>query len=428
MKTIMAEFVWLSATLTAMLCLTDAGIATVCADEQAEASPNTKSHGSEQEVSYPAGLHEDLVSKEAIAALVARMTSGDFAERQAATAAIQQLPAEALPNLRLAAKNATGDVGQRILIIARQLQDRAFQQRLLVFQQSPSIEAAGRLGGWDRFVSLSDTGNDQVPLFAAMLNASPELFSAAMFDPDSLPTVLEQSSNLLARQFNGRTESEFPAAAYAAHLLFGSDPGVRLVRATSTNISSAFADERLSALVTDGVQRQVLQSLISAWIQRPGIAAERPLLFAIQHRLPAGKQLASRIIEARSNRPDMILAILAFAALGDVEDVPKLQELMTNQTVLWPLRNQPAQRRDAEGGLRDTNYSVQTRDLALAVAIYLRGDDFNGFGLDVKPSELTVFAVDSLGFDSEDAREAAFSAYVTQYPGSVSGDLKKREP
>ena len=194
-------------------------------------------------------------------------------------------------------------------------------------------------------------------------------------------------------------------------MLLGSEPETRLIRATSTNISSALDDPRFSKLITDGIHAKILRAIAEAWIARKGIAANRPLLFAMQHDLKAGRTVALRIIESKSNRPDMILSLLCLAKLKSTEDLPLIESLLENETILWPQRGQVVQQQVPGGPPVDINYKVRTRDVALVVAAYLRDIDPNDIGFKARTSDVTLFAVDSIGFRKDEARRQALAAY-----------------
>jgi len=197
-------------------------------------------------------------------------------------------------------------------------------------------------------------------------------------------------------------------------MLLGSEPETRLRRATSTNISSALDDQRFSQLITDGVHAKTLRAIAEVWISRagqPGVAAERPLLFSMQHKLPAGRTVAIRIIESKSSRPDMIYSLLCLASLNSTDDLPLIESLFDNQTVLWPQRGQIVQNQNPGAPPFDTNYNVQTRDVALTAAAHLRRISPSAVGMKVRESDLTVFAIDSIGFTREEARTKAIAEY-----------------
>ena len=229
-----------------------------------------------------------------------------------------------------------------------------------------------------------------------------------------MSALLETRSAEIAKECDGVVEEEFPIASVASVMLLGSELATRLRRATSTNISSALDDPRFSQLITDGVHAKTLRAIAEVWISRaglPGVAAERPLLFSMQHKLPAGRTVAMRIIQSKSSRPDMIYSLLCLASLNSTDDLSLIESLFDNNTVLWPQRGQIVQHRNPGIQPFDTNYNIQTRDIALAVASHLHRISPNDVGLKTRESSLTVFAIDSLGFSSEEARISAIAEY-----------------
>jgi hypothetical protein len=190
-------------------------------------------------------------------------------------------------------------------------------------------------------------------------------------------------------------------------MLLGSEPRPRLIRATSTNISEALDDPRFSKLITDGVHAKTLRAIAEAWIVREGIAAERPLLFSMQHDLKAGRTVAIRIIESKSNRPDMILSLLCLAKLKSSEDLPLIESLFDNETILWPQRGQIVMP-PLPGG---ATYSVRTRDAALVAAAYLGNIAPDDIGFKARTSSVTLFARDSIGFSKDEDRRQALADF-----------------
>ena len=155
-------------------------------------------------------------------------------------------------------------------------------------------------------------------------------------------------------------------------------------------------DPRFSKLITDGVHAKALRAIAEAWIVRTGIAAERPLMFSMQHDLKAGRTVALRIIESKSNRPDMILSLLCLAKLKSTEDLPLIETLLENETILWPQRGQAVKEQVPGEPPFDTNYKVRTRDVALVAAAYLRDIEPNDVGFEARTSDVTLFVFDSI--------------------------------
>lgn len=349
-----------------------------------------------------------------VKALIEKLSSTRFSDRQQASNDLLNVSPEAVPFIEAAALNSIGETQQRLRIIMPQLRKRLFDDQLDAFLAKPSVEIAEQLPQWKRFEHLAGHELDALAIFGQILSAERRLFAARLFAPNELSALLETRSAEIAKECDGALDSEFPIASVASVMLLGSELETRLRRATSTNISSTLDDPRFSQLITDGVHANTLRAIAEVWISRAGqigVAAERPLLFSMQHKLPAGRTVAIRIIESKSSRPDMIYSLLCLASLNSTDDLSLIESLFDNKAVLWPQRGQVVQNRNPGAPPFDTNYNVQTRDVALAAAAHLRRISSKEVGLKVRESDLTVFAIDSLGFNSEEARTKAIAEY-----------------
>ncbi len=353
----------------------------------------------------------DTPENEELGRQIQLLGNSEFRRRQQASREILARGLAAVPLLKRAASQESAQIRSAAALLLDQIYSSEFQIRLQRLKSDVVPSNATSLPEWDRFSQIVGDDAESLQLYLELLQSEQSLFNLQLFQPAQLPAALELRSSELALEFHGRTDEPFPAASYAALLLLGSNSNVRLIRATSSNISAGMADERLATLLRDGLQKEVFSQLINAWIARPGIAAERPLLFAMQHRFNSGAVVARRVISERSGRPDMLLAILALGALGDSADIAGIEKLFDVKTVLWPMRGAAAAKLQENGTVRNTDYSVQTCDAALVVAAHLRGIPFKQLGLDVRSSDQTLFVVDSLGFETPAARETAFAAY-----------------
>ncbi len=349
-----------------------------------------------------------------VKALIEKLASTRFSDRQQASKELMDVGPEAVQFIEAAASISTGETQQRLLVILPQLRKRLFDDQLDAFLEHPSVELAERLPQWSRFEKLAGHDVDALAIFGQILSAERRLFAARLFAPNELSAMLETRSAEIEKLCDGVLDEEFPIASVASVMLLGSELETRLRRATSTNISSALDDPRFSQLITDGEHADTLRAIAEVWISRagqPGVAAERPLLFSMKHKLPAGRTVAIRIIESRSSRPDMTYSLLCLASLTSVDDLPLIESLFDNQTVLWPQRGQIVQQQDPGAPPFDTNYKVQTRDVALAAAAHLRRISPSEVGMKARDNEITVFSGDSIGFTSEEARTKAFAIY-----------------
>lgn len=353
----------------------------------------------------------DSATESQVKVLIEKLASVSFLERQQATKDLLNVAPESVVLLETAAVSSTGEMQSRLRMILSQLHKRLFDDQLEAFVAKPSVETAQRLPQWDRFEKISGHDDEALQVFGEILAAEPQLFATRLFAPNDFPALLESRTATLARECNGRHDEEFPIASFAAVMLLGSEPETRLIRATSTSISSALDEPRFSELITDGVHANTLRAITEAWIARPGIAAERPLRFSMKHELQSGRTVAIRIIKSKSNRPDMILSLLCLAKLKSTQDLPLIESLFDNETILWPQRGQVVQEQVPGGPPVDTNYKVRTRDVALVAAAWLREIQPEDIDLKARTSNVTLFAYDSLGFPTDEARNKAFAAY-----------------
>lgn len=382
--------------------LTFTSIAIILANPAAAQSVDQKATAQKSEPS-----EKDLQ----VHAMIEKLASPSFSERQKATKDLLNLGPDSVTLIETAAASSSGERQARLRMILPQLRKRLFDDQLDAFIARPSVEIAQRLPQWDRFESLCGNDHEALVIFGQILSAERRLFAARLFSPGDVSPMLEVRSAQIAKECNGRVDDEFPVAEVAAVMMLGSESETRLRRATSTNISSALDDPRFSQLIRDGVHAKVLRSIAEAWIVRPGIAAERPLLFSMQHDLKSARTVALRIIESNSNRPDMILSLLYLADLKSTEDLALIESLLEKETILWPQRGQIVQKLNPGDPPFDTNYNVQTRDVALVVAAHLRNISPDDIGMKVRPSDVTLYAVDSVGFNSAEARAKAVAAY-----------------
>ena len=346
-----------------------------------------------------------------VKAMIDKLSSASFSERQKASSDLLSVAPEFVGLLENIAASSTGETQLRLRMILPQLRKRLFDDQLEAFLKQPSIETAQRLPQWGRFEKICGHDEEALSIFGQILAAESRLFATRLFAVHELPPLLEIRTEEIAGKCNGQLDEEFPAAAVAAVMLLGSEPETRLVRATSTNISSALDDPRFSRLITDGVHSLCLRRIVEAWIVRNGIAAERPLLFAMRHNLASGRIVARRVIDSNSRRPDMILSLLCLARLNNTTDLPLIESLLNNETVLWPQRGQIAKNLVPGEAPIETNYQVQTRDVAVVAAAQLRGISPTDIGIAARTSDVTLFAVDSIGFSTDEARSRSLAAY-----------------
>jgi hypothetical protein len=376
--------------------------------------------GGERAVKAPVGnaLQEPDALQKTVDGLVTDLASPMFPKRQKAVTRLLQLDAPAVALLETKLETATEPVAVQLRQVIPKLRKRLFDDRVAALERDQKPSDLAGMPDWDRFVKVTGNAEAAMPVYLEMLKTERALFADRMFSSSELSDRLEERSTLLRAACNGELEEEFPVASAAALMLIASDENVFLRRATSTNISESLQDSRFGKLVSDGFHAGTIRALTSEWLKRPGIAADRPLLLSIEFQLPVGREIALRTLERHVYNQSAAYSLLCLGALQQTDSLPAVEQVLNDETAsrpIWPPRGKTAGEL-ISGREIESTYSVQARDVALAVAIHLRGRRPNEFGMDVMSSELHLFTFDSMGFNNDDDRNAAMSKYRAAFP------------
>lgn len=352
---------------------------------------------SAQEPVRPGGLEVLGVSQ-----WIEDLAATDFRTRRAALDSLRQAGEAAIEPLRLALP--TGTLEQKVLIqsLLRELERNSLKARIARLRENPTEAAVAGLPEWNRFAAIIGKDPMAVRLYIRLLEAETELFATALKSPAKLPDQLEARATAWLRTTRPApvTSAEFSVDSYAALLLFAGNEQNRLPRATSTAISamlncSAFRD---AVRKDDGAW---CLRLVGSYIQRPRIAVVVPLNFAREHRLPEGLTLARSVLRNALRGDNGLYAMMVILELGEDSDIPLIESLFDNRNSLF----------------RSQGYEVHNGDLALAVAIMLRGKDPRDYGFpEIDDRSVPFrFSMGTSGFHSEAARKAARDRYAADF-------------
>lgn len=362
--------------------------------------------------------------------LLNQLNSPVFSIRQAASAELMKLDESHSEFLRNARRTSTGEVALRLSRILDALSARWFQQHLTSLEDKPTTDTAAAFFDWMRFHPLVRNNDDALQLFPQLLHSEPVLFTARQYQPETLPALLETRATAFAALCNGRDDQSFPATSAMALMLIASDPDVRLLRATSTAISSCLDDPRFHQLVDHGVHASLVRNLLATWFERPGISPDRPLMFATQHRLDAGRSLAVRVLQSQPRGARGFHALMCLAALNSQQDLLLIESLLDAPSPIWPPKGVPTTPGPDNRQLAST-WQVQLGDAALLAALHLRNAVSEFPELKPVRSDVTLYRLDSIGFESNDLRKQAHTAYKTRFPPAPTptpGDANQPPP
>ena len=370
------------------------------------------------EAGEPAKPPEVVALQENVDRLVAELASPAFLKRQTAMTQLLQLEAPAVALLEEALQNAKEPVAVQLRPVIVKLRKRLFDDRVQEIIATNDLSKLAGMPDWDRFIRITGKTEDALPVYMEMLQVEKKLFADRMFSSSDLSDYLEERSKALRAASDGQSEEDFPVAAAAALMLIASDENVVLRRGTSTYISESLIDARFGKLITDGYHAGILRAVTSEWLKRPGLAVDRPLLISMEHRLPVGREIAFRTLERKVFNQSSAYSLLYLGLLQQTDALREVERVMNDDTAsrpVWPMRGKTVTDLVSGREVKST-YSVQVRDVAMAVAVHLRGRQPKEFGMQVSSSETQLFTLDSMGFDSDEDRNAAYSQYRTAFP------------
>lgn len=340
---------------------------------------------------------------------VEELAAPNFATRTAATAALQKSGEVAIPALKRALTGAGSESRQRIESILKRLQQNTFDGRLHQLLERPNAAMAARLPDWERFTKTVGDDQESVEFFIRLLQAEPALFAISFKNPADLRIALQKRSEELMPKAGEQLDVD----SFAALLFLASNDKVILRGATSYNITTIMVNEYAAALKLDDGARYL--KLVGGWMLRPNIAVGRPLNFARSHRLQQGPILARRTLAGVLRANDGIEALMLLKDQGTAEDIVLVESLFDQDN---PNYNERSDRGVIfKGRKTDIQYTCCYGDLALAVAIAMRGKNPADFGFARRDPNVKLFAFNegTTGFESEDDRQAARQKYFAAF-------------
>jgi hypothetical protein len=374
-----------------------------------------------------------VLGVEEVQRLVSELRAPSYSRRQAATRLLLLLPESSRTTLGDLRATAPRETAERLNEILARLYERWFQQRLERLSALPADSSRGEAADFPDALRLeellvaddaeaaspdapeplpsdsTETGIQSAEprsVLLHLLRAESEVFATSIYQPGRLPELLEHRSSELALNCNGRADQPFPTASALALMLVASRADLRLLRKTSSNISRPLEDPRFDRMLQSGRNRVVLRAIVSEWIRRPGISADRPLVFSIRHRLPAGRDVAVRVLQGEGRGPQIYFACMCLAALRSYQDIALLESRLKSSQVIWPPRGAAA-----NDAAVDSRLQVQARDAALAALVHLRQIPPASVGLKLTPSVDELYRIDSVGAISDEIREERIGQY-----------------
>jgi hypothetical protein len=342
-----------------------------------------------------------------------RLGSSQFAERHEAGDLLLKAGPSAIPFLREAAGSGLPEVRFRAQGILERI-----ELQILDAQKAEILSGSmqrGQFPAWDRYLEIVDDSPPARQLFVAMLDRSPQLL-LSLGTPESAEVFDRKLSDWATSSspWQRRTTTPDGIEELTALLLAACQP-----ESTPTpfqvQLLSRSAEFSWFQHQAQNTERKVaLRSILSAWITQTGRQpADSRLHLAMQYRFPEGTVPAREIIDSGANGLEIQNAMMFLSMYGDDEDVPRLEKLLDNDTLLQNFQT-------AQGS---QSMKTQIRDVALAALWRLRKQDPAQHGLKDYREQNGVPRAGTIGFRDDEERRSAIDHWRAWRKRAVKADL-----
>jgi hypothetical protein len=341
-------------------------------------------------------------------ALVRQLGDADFQTRVAAERRLLQLGAESLPAVDQGTQSDDPEIRLRALRLMEMLQRLSFSESRDQLRTNPWTVSADVAPAWEVYHALAGDSAEARELYVEMLQQETDLLLAVQRSPDHWPLSFERRcADIQTFTARRRSERQFPPASTAALLFLAVHPENSPSSRAVSVVNMLIDDSQFIHTAEHAPSGPVIKSLLSHWIVSDrNSTPQKRLSLAARFNLPAGIEPARELIESRNatgqSRTQLQNAILFLARYGGHNVIGELDQLLDDDTSLWPARSRSASQKD-----------LQIRDVALLGLLTITDQNPADYGFEgTRKDSNYVFAANSSSFPDQAAREAAFNRWA----------------
>jgi hypothetical protein len=352
---------------------------------------------------------EAAPSADHVAQLVGQLGSASFAERERATRQLIELGVAGREALLAACVSSDAEVRVRARAVLAAVSEADFRDRLEAFQSDYDGAGKQTLPGWEQFVSLFGSGRQARQIFVEMQRAEPELMEAFSKDAKTASEVVVARSQSISQQaMQSPREGMISMGTVASMLLVGGTEDVSIDEQLGVQVYAWMIYQPVfQKNAASGVWSPMLKKLLGRWVVKDAspTATVQNLLFAASYELKnEALVLATRVLSDEHNHSNTRqYAILIAGRFGGKDELPMIERLLDDKTSCGTFQaNNPPRQVD-----------LQIRDIALAVAVHLTGQNLRDYGYkSAQPNATTLFQVATLIFNDPAQREEALKKWT----------------
>jgi len=360
-------------------------------------------------------LAEEKVSSQQISRikteeLISHLGSPEFSVRDLASKELLSRGKGVLAELQDAADNCD-DLEIRLLAtqILQQFSVQKYEAELTALLNDPQGKLKHDLPCWLRYKKIMGHGKAERELFVEMLRNEQELLTLVSTNPRQ---ASKQYAGRIKLLYRGRTpfDRQLPSEATLSTFLFLNTQTDIILNQTGKMYMFSYLTSRNEPYqaITAGSNSVLLKRLLSAMAVQAeeGNLAYYHIRMMMRYNMKEASLKFTRKI-LRDNKiskraPAFHYATLVLGKYGGKEDLPLLEPLLKNKTVIHTWNK----------GKVKKPIKTQICDLALVALLKIHNQDHKAFGFKhTVPNNEMIFQIYSMGFEDEKQREAAIAKW-----------------
>lgn len=335
--------------------------------------------------------------------LVEALGAAEYSVREAAAAKLA-----ASPSSRQALEAGMDHPDLEIRLRSREILKRLVrddrERTLSAFLADPASVDKSQLPGWTVLEEAVGAGRTARETYVAIYRERPETIEAIGKGPLAADAELLRLSQILQGALHGQLPDMDDVVA-AMLLDECAPPEVSFERVVL--IHNLLSSIQLQQSVGAEPESTPAMRLLKRWVTRdPGPAMRQfKLRTAMLYQFgPEALDLSRKTLaagNAKQSSDPIATAMLAIGRYGTPEDTAALSQYLDEEEVCHTWFNGNAQ-----------SIKIQVRDVAMAVALHLQGQDPKAFGFEfVQREESSLFAIYTLGFEDDADRAATLRKF-----------------
>ncbi|MEZ6142444.1 MAG: hypothetical protein R3B84_17940 [Zavarzinella sp.] len=341
-----------------------------------------------------------------INALIEKLGDPSFKVREAAEERLLEIGAEALDYVKAGIMHDDAEISTRCHRIYPEIRNRNLELLLDRFVVNVNNNA-GDIPGASEFLKIVGDSKANRELYKSMFKKHELILSSLGNEDQNLRAFTDLAMSLRSVNQLGRPINNINNATdddLHTYFFLGS--------ITTKNRETAAGNYQFhypllsSPLLAELTKSESFNKLFVGWLknERYSTLLNRGFAVAVQYKITGAKDAALHIVNDKNVRLAYIksYALSGFARLATKEDLPKLDPLLQDKSILTNIR------------INNINGQVQVRDVALGAAMIIMGQNPNDFGYPRKLPNLSPTSTLSYTYfvmESDEKRDEALKKW-----------------